>query len=382
MDIPEGFNTVYCAYCNSQNFVTDVMEIPGLTLLCLACNTKNKDEMLFCGKCGSKLQSKCRYCGENHPVNKKFCPKTGNEIEHEVHRNYLLNIRMLFIPGGTFNMGSSKKDNEGPVHAVKVNNFFMSNYTVTNLDYCEFLNSMGNQPEMKAQWIKLEKNEYCGLAKDEIFTVKPCYERRPVVYVTWFGAVAYCNWLSEKEGLQKCYGDINHRGNGDINKNGYRLPTEAEWEYACRAGTTTDYYWGDMKKQEVCKGAVYVFKAETTTDSSWEDTVDGSFCWYSGNSENNHHEVGTAGGNGRPNNFGLFDMSGNVWQWCSDWYGGYPSVKVVNPAGSSSGVRKAVRGGSWKQDGDLCRSSSRSDWPPNMGSNIVGFRIAKSQKNE
>jgi len=134
LDIPEGFNSVYCTYCNSQNFVTDVMEIPGVTVLCLSCNTKNKDEMLFCSKCGSKLQTKCLYCGENHPVNKKFCPKTGTEIIHEVHRNYLVNIRMIFIPGGIFNMGSSKKDNELPVHPVTVNNFFMSNYTVTNAD--------------------------------------------------------------------------------------------------------------------------------------------------------------------------------------------------------------------------------------------------------
>jgi len=353
LDIPEGFNSVYCTYCNSQNFVTDVMEIPGVTVLCLSCNTKNKDEMLFCSKCGSKLQTKCLYCGENHPVNKKFCPKTGTEIIHEVHRNYLVNIRMIFIPGGIFNMGSSKKDNELPVHPVTVNNFFMSNYTVTNADYCEFLNSMGNKPEMKSLWIKLEKNEYSGIVKDEIFTVKPGYEKRPVTYVTWFGAVAYCNWLSDKEGFHKCYGDINHRGNADITKNGYRLPTEAEWEYGCRAGTTTDYYWGD--------------------------SINDSFCWYGGNSENNHHDVGTAGGNGRPNNFGLFDMSGNVWQWCSDWYGGYSSGHVINPVGTSSGVRKVVRGGSWKQDGSLCRSSVRSDWPPNMGSNIVGFRIVRSQ---
>jgi formylglycine-generating enzyme len=353
LDIPEGFNSVYCAYCNSQNFITEVLELPGVTLLCLICNTKNKDETLFCGKCGSKLQTKCRYCGENHSVNKKFCPKTGLAIEHEVLRNYLINIKMLFITGGKFQMGSTKKDQESPVHSVTLNNFFMSNYTVTNEDYCEFLNAAGNQPEGKALWLKIEKNEYSGIVKDEKFTVKSGYEKRPVVYITWYGAAAYCNWLSEKEGLDKCYGDINHRGNVDINKKGYRLPTEAEWEYACRAGTTTDYYWGD--------------------------TMNDNFCWYSGNSGNNHHEGGTAGESGHPNNFGLYDMSGNIWQWCSDWYWSYPSTDLINPAGPSSGSRRVVRGGSWKQDENLCRSSNRSDWPPGMGSNILGFRIVRSQ---
>ncbi|HPZ06576.1 MAG TPA: SUMF1/EgtB/PvdO family nonheme iron enzyme [Candidatus Eremiobacteraeota bacterium] len=355
LDVPDGFNKLFCTYCGSQNLLTDVLDIPGVTLVCLKCNTKNKDENIFCDKCGGKLQQKCRYCGETHPVNKNFCPKTGLNIEQfsEAVKTCLLNLRMLLIPGGTFQMGSNKNQYESPPHQVKLTNFYMSNYSVTNTEYNSFLNSTGNQIEGKVQWMQIENNEYCGINKDEKFTVKEGYEHRPLVYVSWFGSVAYCNWLSEQEGLEKCYGDINYRGQVDVTKNGYRLPTEAEWEYACRAGTTTDYYWGD--------------------------TMNDAFCWHSGNSQKNHHNVGTAGGGGHPNNFGLFDMSGNVWEWCSDWFGNYPSTPVVNPVGPKGGTYRVVRGGSWNKDAHQSRSANRSSIWPGSRSHSLGFRIAKTQ---
>jgi len=133
---------------------------------------------------------------------------------------------------------------------------------------------------------------------------------------------------------------------------GYRLPTEAEWEYACRAGTTTAYYWGK--------------------------SMDGSYCWYDGNSSGKTHEVGTK----KPNAWGLFDMIGNIYEWCQDWYGDYPSGEVTNPQGPGSGSYRLLRGGSWSNDAGFCRSARRNGSPPGWPLSNAGFRLAAATRTE
>ncbi|HPZ09404.1 MAG TPA: SUMF1/EgtB/PvdO family nonheme iron enzyme, partial [Candidatus Eremiobacteraeota bacterium] len=259
-----------------------------------------------------------------------------------------LNPNMILIPGGTFQMGSNNGySNEKPVHTVRLSPFYMGKYEVTNTEYCAFLNSQGNQSEGKSMWVNIVNSNYCGLIiepNNKLFNVKIGYENRPVVYVSWYGAVAYYKWLNKQQGLEKYEEGKEYY----VTNKGYRLPTEAEWEYACRAGTTTNYYWGNKMNK--------------------------NYCWY-GDCSDNHHDVDLK----LPNNFGLYDLSGNVWEWCNDWYGDYSSSSVSNPTGPFSGSTKIRRGGSWCSTEDLCRSTFRSSAPPGTHGFSTGFRLVKTQ---
>ena len=248
-------------------------------------------------------------------------------------------------------------DREQPVHTVEVSSFYMGKYEVTNREYCEFLNSQGNQVEDKRTWIRILDDHYCGIVEEGEgkFQVKPGYENRPVVYVRWYGALAYCNWLSEEEGLTPCYGPKDDRGEDPAvwrTYNGYRLPTEAEWEFACRAGSETAYYWGDF--------------------------MVGDYCCYRDNSNGekgrNHEDVGLR----LPNKFGLCGMAGNVSEWCSDWYGEYSSESFLDPAGPSEGTNRVARGGSWCYQSELCHSSYRNYGLMRTCYSVIGFRLVKN----
>jgi len=197
----------------------------------------------------------------------------------------------------------------------------------------------------------------------------------PVVNVSWYDAVLYCNWLSEEEGLDKCYSDEDGDGlldTMDINQNGYRLPAEEEWEYACRAGTTTEYYWGNE--------------------------MDGEYCWYCDNSYDVVHPVGQK----MPNSWELYDMSGNVSEWCDNLYG-YPLCFYSNYAGFKAdllpgieiffrnddlsysslaglifGNERVSRGGSWSDSAWNCSSGCRGYSRPNTCNNSLGFRVVRN----
>jgi formylglycine-generating enzyme required for sulfatase activity len=156
----------------------------------------------------------------------------------------------------------------------------------------------------------------------------------PATYVGWEDAVEFCRKLSEKEGVE------------------YRLPTEAEWEYACRAGTTTVYSFGDNESQL------------------------GEYAWYKENTRENgiHHALIV--GKKKPNPWGLYDMHGNVWEWCQDLYGKYPDA--TDPQGPSEGSIRVIRGGSWWYNSDFCRSAERSGDTPDSRYNGLGFRVLRS----
>lgn len=214
-------------------------------------------------------------------------------------------LGMKYISSGTFQMGQAGVPYALPVHSVTVSSFFMDSTLVTQAAY---LSLMGVNPA-----------NFTGDSK------------RPVEMMTWFDAVLYCNKRSQRDGKDTVYsftGITGTPGNGctalaglTINyaKNGYRLPTEAEFEYACRAGTTTPYYWGN----------------DTTV------SVMGNYAWYYLNSNN----VTQAVAGKLPNAFGLYDMSGNVFEVCNDWAGVYSSAVQTDPTGPTSGTVRIVRGG-------------------------------------
>ncbi len=223
-----------------------------------------------------------------------------------------VHMTLIKIPAGTFQMGTNSKDYDGlsysrPVHQVTISQaFYMGKYLVTQEQYQAV---MGTNPSH--------------------FTGDP---NRPVEMVSWNDAVAFCQALATKSGYN------------------IRLPSEAEWEYACKAdkgNVDTKYYFGD------------------------DDSQLGTYAWYNSNSGSTTHAVGTRTGN----SFGLYDLSGNVWEWCNDWYGSYSSSSVPDPTGPSSGTYRVHRGGSWDSDDYLCRSSLRRWSSPTLTININGFRV-------
>jgi len=234
---------------------------------------------------------------------------------------------MVRIPGGTFTMGD-ENEVDAPPHDVFVSPFLMDKCLVTQNEYQRV---MGKNP---ARW-KGGDN--------------------PVEQVRWSDAVRYCNALSKLEGLEPCY-DLN-AWECNFQANGYRLPTEAEWEYACRAQSKTAYSFGD-------------------TEAKLKD-----YAWFEDNSASKPHPVGKK----QPNAFGLYDMHGNVWEWCNDYYkvDYYQESTKKDPKGPKTGETKVVRGGAWKFSADACRSGYRYNEDPGyvdacFGYDIYGFRCVKN----
>ena len=251
---------------------------------------------------------------------------------------------MRAIPGGTFRMGSTVNPAEQPVHSVTVSPFLMDTTDVTQADF--------------QSWCGYDSAHYQGNTL------------RPMESITWFDAVLYCNARSKRDSLDTVYSySLAEGGQGrctgldylviDTSKHGYRLPTEAEWEYACRAGSATDFYWGGS------------FPPVTRADTL---AMDSNAVWI-----HNSGSLTLPVASRKPNSWGLYDMAGNVWEWCDDWYAGYGATAQVNPAGPSSGIACVLRGGSCVQSDTLLRSANRTSIPPSGGSWVVGFRCVRKQ---
>lgn len=229
-------------------------------------------------------------------------------------------LTMVNIPAGTFQMGSMDgNSDEKPIHTVSISAFEMS---ATEITQGQYKTVMGKNP-----------SKFTG------------YDNLPVENVTWLDAVRFCNALSEIASLEKCYNE--RTWECYFLQNGFRFPTEAEWEYACRAGTTTKYYTGD-------------------TDSDLERAG-----WYSENSNSTTHPVGQK----TPNLWGLYDMHGNVWELCNDWYGRYTTEYQTNQTGIRKDGNRVVRGGSFKNKSFHCRSASR--YYRVYSSSRIGFRVVR-----
>jgi hypothetical protein len=185
----------------------------------------------------------------------------------------------------------------------------------------------------------------------------------PVNSISWLDAVKYCRWLSEQEGIdedQMCYPPLRLIGEGFelpanfLERTGYRLPTEAEWEYACRAGSTAAF----------ANGGITYLQCER------DDNLD-AVGWYCGNSNNTVQPVAGK----MPNGWGLYDMHGNVQEWCQDWFGVYPYDAVTNPKGPTKGSYRVMRSGVWYSPARDCRSASRFGSPPHYRFRHIGFRV-------
>jgi formylglycine-generating enzyme required for sulfatase activity len=196
-----------------------------------------------------------------------------------------------------------------------------------------------------------------------------------MVLVTWYGAVAYCNWRSQREGYEKVYDPCDPNRPCDFSKHGYRLPTEAEWEYAARGGEQNPYFrfpWGDT-----------ISHSQANYYSYWED---GSpYYPYDVSPTEGFHPVWNDGtkpytspvGSFSPNGYGLYDMSGNVWEWCNDWYDTnyYYTSPYDSPEGPASGIYRVLRSGSWQFWKLDWRVASRGNRDPTYRFSDYGIRI-------
>jgi len=249
------------------------------------------------------------------------------ETRGEARRGTAPGKRMVLLPGGTFTMGDGDEI-DAPLHEVTVGKFYIDTHLVTQDQYKELMK------ENPSRW-KGGNN--------------------PVEQIRWSDAVKYCNARSGAEGLHPCY-DLK-TWKCDFTANGYRLPTEAEWEYACRAGTRTAYFYGD--------------------DASKLKR----YAWFKDNSRGKPRPVGLK----PPNPWGLYDMHGNVWEWCNDLYqvDYYQKSPKENPRGPETGDTRVLRGGAWKFSAESCRSGYRYNENPGyadvcFGYDIYGFRCVRN----
>ncbi|HNS76179.1 formylglycine-generating enzyme family protein [Mesotoga prima] len=249
---------------------------------------------------------------------------------------------LIYVERGSFIMGDTWGDGfpyEKPTHKVTLTyDFHIGKYPVTFEEYDKYCMRTSAKRPGDFSWGR---------------------GRRPVINVSWWDAISYCNWLSEKEGIPKAYDDKGNildkygKTTTDITEVvGYRLPTEAEWEYAARGGNKS-------------KGYKY----------SGSDNAD-DVAWYASNSKGMTQEVGTK----LPNELGLYDMSGNVWEWCSDWYDSrfYSRSQKFNSHNCTLGSYRVIRGGCWLSFEPYVRLVIRFDSSPKGSSNNMGFRISKT----
>ena len=272
---------------------------------------------------------------------------------------------MVYVQGGSFNMGDHYNEgnsDELPVHSVSLADFFISKTEVTHTQYIEFLNDFGvssNGSYNGTQLIDMDDSD-CAVSHNgtSFYFDGSSYvgsEDCPVIEVTWYGAVVFCNWRSQQEGLSECYNLSDW--SCDFSAGGFRLPTEAEWEYAARGGVN----WTDNYRYSGCHQ-----ESDLT-----------NYAWYSSNSDGQTQPVGTK----LPNQLGIYDMSGNVWEWCNDWYDSnyYSSSPQNNPTGPTSGNYRVLRGGSWNNNDNNCRVSYRgSVYYPSYSYDYIGFRISRT----
>ena len=260
-------------------------------------------------------------------------PTLKNDITKDGIFNGLPNDEMVFVQGGTFTMGATEDqgtsdpyDDEYPSHQVTVSDFYIGKYEVTQQLWEYVMNYSGTAADGSTM-SAYASEVWLGKMPSSTYGLGPYY---PAYYVSWADIV---NIFIPR--LNKITGKT------------FRLPTEAEWEYAARGGNKS-------------KGYKY----------SGSNTI-GDVAWYNSNSSAMTHQVGTKA----PNELGLYDMSGNVWEWCSDWYGSYSSSAESNPTGPTSGSSRVYRGGGWYNDAQVCRVAFRGKDTPDRGSNHLGFRL-------
>jgi len=315
-------------------------------------------------------------------------------------------IPLVYVPSGTFTMGARDDGDDGtyrysdelPRHEVTLSAYYIGKYEITNEQYCEVLNwakGMGYLENSgggsytggnvyKNGYILLYVDSYCQIVySDGSFTWKYrdgySMENHPVVVVSWYGSVAFCNWLSEKEGKTPAY---NLSTWELVNKNGggYRLPTEAEWERAAAWDGSKHWIYGYTSDNgnnrnrynhyDDLGGTGYV-NPLGLSDYPYTSPVG----WFNGVNISPNGSVQTINS---PSPVGCYDMSGNVWEWCHDWYSStyYNGGAMIDPNGPASGSYLVLRGGGWDYSAQSCRSADRSDYDPTYADYDIGFRVA------
>ncbi len=257
------------------------------------------------------------------------------------------------IPRGSFTMGDNSSlaaEEEKPPHEVTLTqDFYLGDREVTVRQFKRFVQEAADQPKCKDE--KQIAESWDG--EDKQWSPE---EDCPVQKVSWFQAVAFCNWLSHFEKLTPCYG-LSRTGTNDksdwkcdlnAKASGYRLPTEAQWEYACRAVSQTQYAFGD----DAALLAEYGYYSSNSVGRTWP------------------------GGEKLPNGWGLFDMHGNVWEWCHDGYASYKDSASSDPSGDEAASARVIRGGSWVDDAGSCRAAVRFRNEPQYRHDFLGFRVA------
>lgn len=289
---------------------------------------------LVAGACQPLVNKTCE--GGLHWEELKGCvpnivaPIGGIPVEQHFPAETTLRPKMVWIPAGGFWMGSPREEgdaDEHPQHKVELTRSFWMSETEVTLGQYE-------------QTVKMNPSS--------LSTAREA-KRHPVVNVSWNDAVMYCNKLSERTGLESCYEakDGTFLWPKGTECQGYRLPTEAEWEYAAKAGKETRYVGGNDPDE---------------------------VAWYADNAEGTLHEVGSKDSN----RWGLYDMNGNVYEWVWDRSGNYPSTKLFDPTGASVGLFRITRGGAWTSMARNVRSAHRHWSSPNSRSDDLGLRIVRS----
>ena len=230
-----------------------------------------------------------------------------------------LGMEFVYIEPGSFMMGSPPdelgRDSKETLHKVIISKpFYMQ---ITEVTQGQWRKVMGNNPSH----------------------FRECGDNCPVEFVSWYDCQEFVRRLNRMEGGNK-----------------YRLPTEAEWEYACRAGSTTAFANGGI----------------TETGCGYDPNLD-AMGWYCGNSDKKPHPAAQK----KPNAFGLYDMHGNMWEWCEDWYATYPPGRVTDPTGPSSGSGRVIRGGGWHEDAVDCRSAIRVSLSEGSRAGTLSFRLVR-----
>jgi len=252
---------------------------------------------------------------------------------------YSQSPEMILVEGGSFIMGNDYTDfpDERPEHKVELKSFYIGKFEVTFDEFLPFCETTG-----------IPKPEDGGYGKGKL----------PVTNVSWNSAIMFCNWLSAREKLTKCYEIKRDSDKVTVtlvpDADGYRLPTEAEWEYAAKGGSKT-------------KGLSY-------SGSNQPEDIG----WFKLNSGGKPHEVGQK----TPNELGIYDMTGNVWEWCWDTYNAkyYKDSPAANPTGPDKGYDKVYRGGSWNSPAEFIRLSRRYSMAPGRNQGLIGIRLTKTKK--
>jgi formylglycine-generating enzyme required for sulfatase activity len=274
-----------------------------------------------------------------------FAP-VQNELQG--HSDPAKGMEFVLVKGGCFDMGDifgDGDDDEKPVHKVCLDDFYIGKYEVTNQQFVDFLNDVNKRGSKRKPWFETKEEAQSSHITGKIghYHVESGYENYPVIEVSWYGAVACAEWMSVRTGRN------------------YRLPTEAEWEYAARSGGKREKWSGTNTESEL-----------------------GDYGWYADNSEGKWYDKKTHPvGLRKPNGLGIFDMSGNIWEWCSDLYNSeyYKNSPEQNPVALpavSGSFFRIYRGGSWINVAEGLRTTYRNSYKPDVRVKLIGFRMSMS----